>query len=225
MKVKRSVSYTIDHEEHGEFEVTHEPVEDSVMVKARPGGGFEVRYLAQDLCAESPVENSDDADRGALFLVHFSRDCHIANDKHFTQDDARAFYTGEYGEDGEGEPLKEHVKAERFHMFPVAAYIHSGVVLKLGNGRGFPNYQWDVSHVGVACVAKSVQADPQKARELAEGLVEEWNAYLNSDVYGIVSERFDEDHEPIDDDSCWGFYGRKWAEEALLTEIGEPWSS
>ena len=80
-----------------------------------------------------------------------------------------------------------------------------------------------------------VTLDPREWREevgAAEGSVslEEWRAYCEGDVYGwIIQERVtwtkdgsDETREDWEDvDSCWGFYGRQYAEEAAREEFGE----
>jgi len=46
-------------------------------------------------------------------------------------------------------------------------------------------------------------------------LVESWNEYLGGDVYGCVKETYDKNKKQIDQDSCWGFYGYKYALEEL----------
>ena len=46
-------------------------------------------------------------------------------------------------EDGSG--TGEYRPEEDAFIFPVAAYVHSGVTLSLGNGSRFPDQQWDVT--------------------------------------------------------------------------------
>lgn len=86
-------------------------------------------------------------------------------------------------------------------IFPVAAYIHSGIVFSLGDGRGFPDWQWDVSQVGCLYVTKEkyeewlgagtwrqARSDGKSFDEYlkacAEGEVEEMNLYC-AGVYWV----------------------------------------
>jgi hypothetical protein len=91
--------------------------------------------------------------------------------------------------------------------------------LIIGSGRNFPDYNFDVSHVGAVFVSKKEWTDENKAYEAAQSLVETWNQYLSGDVYGIVRETYDKKKIQVDQKSCWGFYGYEYAKQALLTEI------
>lgn len=56
--------------------------------------------------------------------------------------------------------------------------------------------------------------------QYCKGVLETYNAYLNGDVYGVCVEVFDrETGDRISEDACWGFYGQKYAEEALQGEV------
>jgi hypothetical protein len=165
--------------------------DDAVHTETRKGLTIK---LYQDENAQSPDEWGNDN----LLLVHYHRNFDVRQDKMITEDDARAWYQGEKIE-----------QEKAYHIFPVAAYIHSGVVLKLGEGRDFPDYQWDVSHVGLVLVAKGEWKTKAKALKAAESLVKEWNQYLAGEVYGYVVE----DAKGANLDSCWGFYGYDYALE------------
>lgn len=98
---------------------------------------------------------------------------------------------------------------EGFEVFPLYAYIHSGVALSLGNSEYPFSDRWDSGQVGFVYVSK----DPGEFGErpldrVAQSLVDEWNTYLCGDVWGYVIE--DEDGEHVH--SCWGFYGEKFCE-------------
>ena len=183
------------------------PIEDTLTITETPTG-YEARYLVQDDDAQSPDESSDDASRGAIFLVHYHRDFFVKNDKYIVEDDLRRWYQG------------EAIDQERnYWIFPVAAYIHSGVRLSLGSGRQFPDYQWDVSHVGALLVLKEEWETEEDARKAAQALIEEWNSTLSGDVYGIVKETFDKDKQPLENDHVWGYVGHKYALESLKNDI------
>jgi hypothetical protein len=68
-------------------------------------------------------------------------------------------------------------------------------------------------------VSKKEFPDQEKAEKAAAALVEEWNYWLSGEVYGIVREDYDNDKQPLREESCWGFYGYKYAMEARLTDI------
>jgi len=209
----------IYRDEDEDFEYTFHPVEDSITI-TETEEGFEARYLVQDDNPFSPDEGGDDDN---LFLVHYHRDFDVRRDKIITKDDLVNWYRedfDEYKDDptDENEVGKFPLEAT-YHIFPVAAYIHGGVRLSLGSGSHFPDQNWDVSHVGAVLVSKDEWPDAGKARDAAEGLVETWNQYLSGDVYGIVKETYDKDKIQVDQESVWGFYGHKYALEALKTDI------
>ena len=134
-----------------------------------------------------------------------------------------------------GFDVHEINKAEdEYYIFPVEAYIHSGVSLSLF--KGHKQCRFDSSVTGFILVARNYADDNTEQAELyAEGLVETWNHYLSGNVYGFVTyenkpyysipkKSFDkcvEDNISIlefkdklilsDDwneiDSCWGYYG------------------
>ncbi len=164
--------------------------------------------LEQDQDAEGP---RDHADKHA-FLVYGHRDFTVK---------------GPNNEEAI-EVHKAKSKWQRHHwVWPVYAYIHSGVHLQLGTDAGLPDRQWDVSMCGYCVVTRSKKEIPDP-RKYAEGMIEEWNQYLSGDVYGydiaLYKLQRDEDGEPIeerdyyerhakvlDSDSCWGFYGWEYA--------------
>lgn len=106
--------------------------------------------------------------------------------------------------DGFNHPSIDMKKVNRkYHVFPLIAYIHSGVALSLSS-EGYPfNCPWDAGQVGYVFAEKKSWKDKGKAKEAAQSLLETWNEYLSGSVWGFIIE--DEDGEHID--SCWGFYG------------------
>jgi len=151
--------------------------------------GVSVKIII-DEDAQSPQE---DADNG-LFLV--------ANH--------REFYVPEPGQKRIGDDWETlHARYKKTHwVFPIEAYIHSGVCLAFSHVGNFPDRQWDVSQVGAIFAAKSEWRLSAKARKAAEGLLETWNQYLGGEVYGFVC-----DDDGLHEDSCWGFYGLEYCEE------------
>lgn len=138
---------------------------------------------------EDPISPQDEGD-SQVFLVHYHRDCWIENPL-MTEDNLRDWYQGEKIE-----------QTKNYHIFPVAAYIHSGVHLSLESGFPGDSQGWDTSHVGAILVAKSEARLTKTARNIAKGLLEGWNSYLSGEVFG---------YEVLDGDtsldSCWGYVG------------------
>ena len=89
-----------------------------------------------------------------------------------------------------------------YYVFPVYAYIHSGVSLSLSGGT----CQWDTSMMGfVLCRKEKGTWTREKARKRASGLIDTWNEYLSGEIYGYDSEA----------GSCWGFYGDEGKAEMI----------
>jgi hypothetical protein len=193
------------------FEFTFEPVENSLTI-TKKRKGYEARYLVQDDNAEAP-ENDDNA-----FLVHYHRSFEVSRDSIITKNDLANWYRKEFTDydDGEGNLSENIPQAEQYWIFPVTAYIHSGVALYLGKVvHPFDQAGWDTSHVGAVLIGKDEWSDENKAYEYAEGIIKDWNAYLSGDVYGIVKETYDKGKNQVDQDSCWGFFEYKYAIEEL----------
>jgi hypothetical protein len=198
------------------FEYTFEPVEDSITITETPEG-FEARYLVQDDDAEPP----EDGD--ALFLVNYHRDFEVHCDKIITKDDLVNWYRNnfdEYKEDPcDEKEVGKFPLAETYHIFPLSCLVHSGVWLSLHSSFSCDPGGWDTSHVGAILARKREWPEADKAYEAAEGLVETWNQYLTGDVYGIAKETYDKEKNQLEEESVWGFYGEKYALDALKTDI------
>lgn len=99
----------------------------------------------------------------------------------------------------------DEIKAlgNQYHIFPLAAHIHSGVVLSLSR-NGYPfNDPWDSCYVGAVFASKKEWRPKKKAHNAGQGLVDTWNDYLAGNVWGYVIE----DKSSAHVHSCWGFYG------------------
>lgn len=102
----------------------------------------------------------------------------------------------------------------KYHVFGLEAYIHSGVSLALSHEGNFPDRRWDVSQLGAVLIAKTEAKTNAKARKIAQGLIETWNEYLSGNVYGYQIE----DAEGNEIESCWGFYGDYDSKGGALSE-------
>lgn len=104
---------------------------------------------------------------------------------------------------------------KEYHVFPIEAYIHSGIRLYLSGGCAIDR-QWDVSQVGEVFIHKTEWAGKKitrrQALKYAKSLIETWNQYLNGEVYGYYIEDKDRNHLG----SCWGFYGEWDGKDGVL---------
>lgn len=135
---------------------------------------------------------------------------------------------------------------------PLDIYEHSGLAYSV-TGTGM-NCRWDTSRaaavwvpdedaianirsstlteLGIGSDATLDSLMYAKAKEYCKGVLEEYNAWVNGEVYGVVMyviDRATGDCISDHDDECWGFIGSKYAEEELESlmlvkalELGQP---
>jgi hypothetical protein len=126
------------------------------------------------------------------------------------------FYVPEPGEDrcpdGPEELLERYVKTH--WIFPLEAYIHSGVRLAFSREGNFPDRRWDVSQLGFVFVRKKEWRLRKSARKAAASVIEAWNQYLSGDVwrYEIFKDSDDINENDVLD-TYWGMYGLEYCEE------------
>lgn len=96
-------------------------------------------------------------------------------------------------------------------VFPVDVYEHGDILYSL-SGSG-PQCQFDTARGG-ACIA--VPTGPEgftNPQDAAAAILNEYTAWCNGDVYGIVEMNRDpETNTWTEGDTCWGFYGWEYAE-------------
>lgn len=75
----------------------------------------------------------------------------------------------------------------------------------------------------VACSALDTKVIERQFREellkYAKGVVEEYNAWLSGDCWGVCVEVFGADGDQVSEDACWGFIGEKYAREELEAQV------
>jgi len=153
-----------------------------------PYKGFFINIFP-DEDARSPQEWEEENDH---FLAYYHRDFYIKS-KIATEEKVRAYF-----EDGEKKLFKD------YFVFPVYAYIHSGVSLSLAHNGD----KWDTSLMGAYFVAKKEFKTKTKALERAKNAIKTWNDYLVGAVYSYKV-------EGIEAESCWGFYGEEGYKQAI----------
>ena len=167
--------------------------------------GYRIR-ITPDENPESPDEWGDDD----IFLIYHHRQFTIERD---------------------GFDVHE-IDKDKYYIFPVEAYIHSGISLRLFTGT--KHCKFDSSVSGYVLVRKVVFSEEDSIKA-AESLISDWNMYLRGEVYGYIIEKpktvysitkEDFDRELLEGttirdleskfsisteweevDSCWGYYG------------------
>lgn len=124
------------------------------------------KNYAYSITQDEFVENPDVWDDNA-FLVYDHRDFCIER-KEFYPPDIHAYINGDNDYD-----------FSDFWIYPVYAYIHSGVSLSLSHNGD----RWDTSMRGYIMINKSEFNIEEKADKQAEILIKLWNMYLSGEVY------------------------------------------
>ena len=173
----------------------------------------EVEYkgMTINVFADDDVESP--ADWGNEDVCFWNREINVKN-KHITKE-----IFGAYIKASDFMEYKAEAKAvnKEFHIFPVDAYIHSGISLSL-HGEGM-QCKWDSSsYVGCIIVARSEARTIKQAEKIARGILETWNDYLQGNVYRYVCVD-PQTGETIG--SCSGFYGYNHEESGLLDNARE----
>lgn len=159
--------------------------------------------------------------RGHEIEIYFDHDAQspdeFQDEQVFIVYDHRQFYVEREGFDPDEifNTIKQGKKLYKgYWVFPLYAYIHSGVALSLGRSSYPFTCNWDTSFRGFVLVErlKGFSWKENQAYKLAEIEVKTWNEYLSGDIYGYNSEC----------GSCWGFYGeegKKYMIEEAKAEI------
>lgn len=146
------------------------------------------------------------------------KQCWITNDKVIKENDVRNWFRQDFEEYKDNPYSKAKGKFpwdKDYHIFPLSAYIHSGVLLSMRSSFPCDPQGWDTSTCGVVMASKKEWRMKKSAMKAAQSKVEEWNMYLSGDVWGVIQEYFDKEKNQVDHDSCWGYYGYEYAMEEL----------
>jgi hypothetical protein len=95
-----------------------------------------------------------------------------------------------------------HEIKKQYFLYPVYAYIHSGVSLSLSNSNYPYTCRWDTSFAGYVLIKRNEFKSKKQRDAAADGLIETWNYLLSGEVYGFNISFNDEMV-----DSCCGFIG------------------
>lgn len=153
-------------------------------------------------------------------MICFYKGWELGDENDLNQDDFNSW-----------EELKEYLIKEKkaVIILPLSVYEHGSLTIKIGNYKGLlpeGHYEFDTSNVGFVYVTKEKLKEEgltkKKAEKIINAEVEEYNKYLNGEVYGFKITKTKKckccNHiEEIDIDSCWGFIGYENIDEELFS--------
>ena len=132
------------------------------------------------------------------------------------------------------EEAKELLKTDKM-VVPLSYFEHGLSLWDVQGGSRFgscPDKQWDgVSFAGVwipdQCCRDNIKYLSHKkhitykaaAYEMAKQCCETYTEWANGECYGYVVELRDENGTVIEEDSCWGYIGQKWAEQEMQSVV------
>jgi len=94
-------------------------------------------------------------------------------------------------------------------LYPVYAYIYSGIALSLSR-TGYPfTCPWDSGLGGIMALHPEGKRGNLDVWKTAKSIIESYNQYFSGDVWGYIVET--EDGDTLD--SLWGMYGEDYARE------------
>ena len=166
-----------------------------------------IKYTCQVVQDTDPHPPEDDL----VKITYASRSRYMLGTQAVTQEQARA--------------LNERSISEEIIALPVWAYVHSGATIRAATDNPF-GCPWDSGRSGLAYMEKSAWLKEHGAKRLSPALkvkaldyiravVQTYDAYLTGDTWGYTIE--DDDGNTVE--SCWGFYGEQYAEEAAASAL------
>lgn len=209
MKVQKRTKQVVIEEGRPDLELPAGAIEDTIKI-VKTATGYVAGCLAPDEMADNPMET----DEGLGRFVHWKDH---GQDELLEYCEARGFDPETREATGEGNP--DAVEIDK--------YEHSGVAYSV-RGEGM-NCQWDTSTAWAMwlpnkCLLEELKELTGKARrnkcvEFARQACETINQWFIGDVYGVIVITFDKAGKEIDQDSCWNYFGHKYAEEELQSQI------
>lgn len=198
-----------------ELETTFEPDTYSPIILSKEPEGYKLKYLVQDENAEDPREWDH---LGKMICFH----------RRYNLGDKHNYKADEFEGWEELRALIEENEGKILVSLPLYLFDHSGITMKTSSElfRMCDSAGWDWGTVGaIVALEEDVKKNflvkeitdeiKEKTIGVLKAEVEEYDHYLTGEVYGIVEEKYDENFEQIDHDSCWGYLGHKYAKESL----------
>lgn len=158
-----------------------------------------------------------------FFAEVYLDDCPENPREMYDHDTTIVYSSSRYILGDENIPPDDFVMPDNVYAFPVYAYIHSGIALSLSRSVTDLDPQgWDNGQSGWMYIGKDKVESEEAAYCLCTAELEEFEAYLNGDVWGYSIYEGSEDADPGDCrelESCGGYYGWRNVEEFVRGEL------
>jgi hypothetical protein len=181
-----------------------------------PNETIAYKGLNINICQDDDARSPDEMGDTEIIMLGFDRRNFWVEHENFTQGMfACAFNKNKYEDGSLNTDAKELNK--NYHIFPLNAYIHSGISLSLTDAKYYDITDfYDAEKllcVGAVLIAKKLDRTKLKARAQAAAHVSMWNDYLSGSVYGFMAGNNDDENAA---GSCWGFFGYDHEASGLL---------
>ena len=194
---------------------------DNLIDTLAPLEGFTVSLYADEDASYLNPRDNDNLGRMVCFHKRYT-----IGDKHTYREDDYTSWT---------EVLEAIEAEEGLLAIACAIYMidHSGTALRVGNDfSDCDPGDWDSGQVGWVFVTRAAMDKEYgatwdteqlaQARKCIDSEVNEYGRWANGEVYGYVVR--DADGEDVD--SCWGYIGYEWAEQAAEEALrGAVWEA
>lgn len=157
--------------------------------------------IYHDENAESP----DDCGNEDCFIIYSHRSFSVQVDGFDDEEINECWLKKENYKHSKFNNTTKKYEHSTYRIYPLFAYIHSGVALSIKRDYYPFTCNWDTSMSGFVLVKiqKAWTFRKSQSLKVAQSVVNEWNHYLSGEVYGYITK----DKNNNDIDSCWGFYG------------------
>lgn len=195
------------------FEFITKPIEDSVIIR-ETNNGYIVKYLSIDEDSDDFLWEDIKEDDTIILLCYSDRYLYLDKPQIITKKELILYFEDENNKDFDEiekiREIKNYLDSE-FYVFPLYAYIHSGIVLSM---KKFSD-RWDSGMCGAVLVRKSEYSNREQAYKASQSYIDYVNDILMGEIYKIIIQIHDKNKKIIDYDIIGGYVG----EESAMSEL------
>lgn len=208
MKNRTSTYHQFKDGPEVELPILDDPPSGFTPMELKVGDRWIVGYLVIDTAPTSTEDMIGDG-MGLIYSFHRSRP---------KEEHERALRALGRNEDEKIEPDPDAVLLDCYEHGQQYWSVHGeGMQCQFDTARGAG--VWVPDKYLRASLPSDTKERREKAIECARQFLEQYNAVINGDVYGIVVAWYDEEGTMLGEESTWGFVGNEYAEQSLKEEF------